>query len=209
MIAPSTSAHPGWPVELRVGPVLLRPLRRADAGAWRTLRLTNQQWLRPWEPTAPLSWSDRHTKTNFRRMLRALRRRANAGLCLPFAVLVDGELAGQLTIDNVVHGVMRSGQLGYWIGEAHAGRGHMSAAVAVAIEHSFGPVGLHRVQADIRPENAPSRALVAGLGFREEGRFDRYLDIDGEWRDHLVFGLTVEDPRDGVRLRLVDGRAQR
>ncbi len=136
-------------------------------------------------------------------MVRALRRRANLGLCLPFAVLVDGEFAGQLTVDNVVRGVMRSAHLGYWIDRAHAGQGHMSLAVAVVVDHCFGPVGLHRMQADIRPENVPSRALVTGLGFREEAFFTRYLDIDGEWRDHIGYALTVEDPRDGIAAALL------
>ncbi len=116
-------------------------------------------------------------------------------MCLPFAVVVDGKFAGQLTVDNVVRGVMRGAHLGYWIDQSVAGRGHMSLAVAMVVEHCFGPVGLHRLQADVRPENAPSRALVIGLGFREEAYFLRYLDIDGNWRDHIGYALTAEDDR--------------
>lgn len=194
----AVAAHPGWPVTLRAGRVSLRPLRRRDAAAWERLQLANQKWLSPWEPTAPSSWAERHSRANFRRMVRALRRRANFGLCLPFAVLVDGNFAGQLTVDNVVRGVLRSGHLGYWIDESRARQGHMSLAVAVVVDHCFGPVGLHRLQADIRPENAPSQALVRGLGFREEAFFVRYLDIDGQWRDHLGYAITVEDDRDGI-----------
>lgn len=192
------SAHPGWPVTLHAGRVTLRPLRRRDAADWERLQLDNEQWLSPWEPSAPASWADRHSRGNFRRMVRALRRRANLGMCLPFAVLVDGRFAGQLTVDNVVRGVMRSAHLGYWIDQSLAGQGHMSMAVAVVVDHVLGPVGLHRVQADIRPENAPSRALVTGLGFREEAFYARYLDIDGEWRDHIGYALTAEDARDGI-----------
>ncbi len=194
----AASAHPGWPATLEAGRVSLRPLRRRDAADWERLQLANEAWLSPWEPSAPASWAVRHSRGNFRRMVRALRRRANLGLCLPFAVLVDGKFAGQLTVDNVVRGVMRSAHLGYWIDQAVAGQGHMSTGVAVVVDHCFGPVGLHRVQADVRPENTPSRALVAGLGFREEAYFVRYLDINGEWRDHIGYALTAEDSRFGV-----------
>jgi len=190
------TAHPGWPATLHSGRVTLRPLRRRDAADWERLQLANEQWLSRWEPSAPGTWAARHSRSNFRRMVRAQRRRARLGLCLPYAVLVDGRFAGQLTVDNVVRGVMRNAHLGYWIEQGLAGQGHMSAAVAVVIEHCFGPVGLHRVQADIRPENQPSRALVLGLGFREEAMFMRYLNIDGQWRDHIGYALTVEDPRD-------------
>ena len=194
----ASSAHPGWPVTLDTGRVTLRPLRRRDAAAWERLQLANEGWLSPWEPSAPSTWALRHSRGNFRRMVRALRRRANLGMCLPFAVIVDGKFAGQLTVDNVVRGVMRSAHLGYWIDESVAGQGHMSLAVAVVVEHCFGPVGLHRLQADVRPENAPSRALVTRLGFREEAYFVRYLDIDGDWRDHIGYALTVEDSRGGI-----------
>ncbi|MBA3339477.1 MAG: GNAT family N-acetyltransferase [Geodermatophilaceae bacterium] len=191
------AAHPGWPVTLCAGRVRLRPLRRGDAADWERLQLRNEAWLSPWEPTAPSSWAIRHSRGNFRRMVRALRRRANLGLCLPFAVLVDGKFAGQLTVDNVVRGVLRSAHLGYWIDRAVARQGHMSLAVALVIDHCFGPVGLHRLQADVRPENAPSRALVSGLGFREEAFYVRYLDIAGDWRDHVGYALTTEDARGG------------
>jgi len=191
----AASAHPGWPVTLAAERVTLRPLRRRDAADWERLQLANEGWLSPWEPSAPATWAVRHSRGNFRRMVRALRRRANLGMCLPFAVVVDGKFAGQLTVDNVVRGVMRGAHLGYWIDQSVAGRGHMSLAVAMVVEHCFGPVGLHRLQADVRPENAPSRALVIGLGFREEAYFLRYLDIDGNWRDHIGYALTAEDDR--------------
>ena len=68
------------------------------------------------------------------------------------------------------------------------------AGVALAVDHCFGSVGLHRLEATVRPENAPSLRVLAKLGFREEGLFRRYLDVDGAWRDHLCFAMTVEEP---------------
>jgi ribosomal-protein-alanine N-acetyltransferase len=188
-------------VQLRWGPVELHPLRRRDAAEWARLRLANEDWLAPWEPSAPLSWRDRHTPAAYRAMRRAVARRARLGTSLPFAIRVDGRFAGQVTVDNIVRGAMRSGHLGYWIDRAAAGRGMATLAVALACDHAFGPGGLHRLQADIRPENLPSQRLVERLGFRQEGRLRRYLDIDGDWRDHLAYALLAEDVPGGVLAR--------
>ncbi|MGY1636683.1 GNAT family N-acetyltransferase [Geodermatophilus sp. SYSU D00742] len=193
--------HPGWPARLAWGPVELLPPRRRDAEEWSRVRLANEAWLAPWEPSAPASWAARHTPQSFRAMRRALLRRAAVGTTLPFVVHVDGRLAGQVTIDNVVRGALRSGNLGYWIDRSVAGRGIGSLAVALVCDHAFGPARLHRLQADIRPENGPSQRLVERLGFRQEGLLRRYLDIDGDWRDHRCYALLAEDEPQGVLTR--------
>jgi [ribosomal protein S5]-alanine N-acetyltransferase len=193
--------HPGWPARLTAGPVQLQPLRRGDAREWTQLRLANEQWLAPWEPSAALPWRARHTPAAFRAMRRAASRRARSGLSVPLAIRIDGRLAGQITVDNIVHGALRSGHLGYWIDRSVAGRGLATLAVALVCDHAFGAVGLHRLQADIRPENLRSRRLVERLGFRQEGLLRRYLDIDGDWRDHLSFALLAEDAPGGVLAR--------
>jgi [ribosomal protein S5]-alanine N-acetyltransferase len=190
--------HPGWPARLGHGPVELSPLGRGDAAEWSRLRLANESWLRPWEPTAGVAWSVRHTPAAYRAMRRSVIRRARTGTSMPFAVRVEGRLAGQVTIDNIVRGALRSGSLGYWIDRAVAGRGMASLAVALVCDHAFGPGGLHRLQADIRPENGRSQRLVERLGFRREGLLRRYLDIDGDWRDHLSYALLAEDSPRGV-----------
>lgn len=185
--------RPGWPAHLAWGPVELHPPRRRDAEEWSRVRIANEAWLAPWEPTAAGPWAARHTPGAYRAMRRAVLRRASMGLSLPFVLRVEGRLAGQVTIDNVVRGALRSGNLGYWIDRSVAGRGMASLAVAMVCDHAFGPARLHRLQADIRPENAPSRRLVQRLGFRHEGLLRRYLDIDGDWRDHDTFALLAED----------------
>ena len=190
--------HPGWPARLAWGPVELHPLRRRDAAEWSRLRLANEDWLARWEPSSGVPWRLRHTPAAYRAMRRSVARRARAGTSLPFAIRVEGRLAGQVTIDNVARGAMRAGHLGYWIDRAAAGRGMASLAVALVCDHAFGTVGLHRLQADIRPENGPSQRLVTRLGFTQEGLLRRYLDIDGDWRDHLTFSLLAEDAPTGV-----------
>lgn len=176
----------------------LHPLLRRDAAEWSRLRLANEDWLRRWEPSNGLPWRDRHTPAAYRAMRRAGARRARLGTSLPFALRVEGRLAGQVTLDNVVLGALRSGYLGYWIDRSVAGRGMASLAVALVCDHAFGAVGLHRVEADIRPENLPSQRLVERLAFRREGLLRRYLDIDGDWRDHVSYALLAEDLPGGV-----------
>jgi ribosomal-protein-alanine N-acetyltransferase len=194
--------HPGWPVRLRHGQVGLRPPRLRDAAAWSGLRIRNEAWLSPWEPTSAEPWPVRHAVASWPSALGSLRRLARAGVLLPFMITYDDELVGQLTVNNIVRGALRSAQIGYWVDREHAGRGIVTTAVALATDHCFGPVGLHRVEVDIRPENDPSRRVVAKLGFREEGYLVRYLDIDGAWRDHVTYALTVEDVPGGLLRRL-------
>lgn len=179
----------------------LHPLRRRDAAEWSRLRLANEDWLRPWEPSSTVPWAIRHTPAAYRAMRAVVARRARQGTSLPFAVRVEGRLAGQVTIDNIVRGALRSGYLGYWIDRRVAGRGMASLAVALVCDHAFGAAGLHRVQADIRPENLPSQRLVERLGFTAEGLLRRYLDIDGDWRDHRAYALLAEDLPGGVLAR--------
>jgi len=196
------SRHPGWPARLQEGRVGLRPPRLRDATTWSSLRLRNEAWLSPWEPSSSEPWAVRHLVASWPSALGSLRRLARAGVLLPFMITYDDELVGQLTVNNVVRGALRSAQIGYWVDEGHANRGITTTAVAMATDHCFGPVGLHRVEVDIRPENVRSRRVAEKLGFREEGLYVRYLDIDGGWRDHVSYALTVEDVPNGLLRRL-------
>ena len=112
---------------------------------------------------------------------------------LPYVIEVDGRFRGQLTIGNVTHGALRSAWIGYWVSKEVNGGGVATGALALGLDHSFGPVTLHRVEATVRPENAASRRVLAKVGFREEGLLKRYLAVDGGWRDHLLMGMTVEE----------------
>lgn len=189
-----------WPVELADGDIALRPVRLRDQRAWREINQRNRAWLSPWEATAPPAPPGqlRPGRPTFRQMVRNLRVEASAGRMLPFAVFYRGRLAGQLTVAGITWGSMCSGHIGYWVDEAVAGRGVTPTAVALAVDHCFQTVGLHRIEICIRPENGPSRRVVEKLGFREEGLRPRYLHIDGDWRDHLVYALTTEEIPEGL-----------
>jgi len=189
----------GWPVRLEEGDVVLRPLRRRDSEHWLALRSRNAAWLDPWEATAPQP--ARHRPPTFAGFVRTLARQARAGTALPFAIEYRGELVGQLTVSTIVRGSLCSASIGYWVSEHVAGRGIVPTAVAMAVDHCLGPVGLHRVEIAIRPENAASLRVVAKLGLREEGVRERYLHIQGDWRDHRTFAVTAEEVPDGLLAR--------
>jgi [ribosomal protein S5]-alanine N-acetyltransferase len=191
---------PGWPAVLtdpRSG-VTLRPYRRTDATAWSQARCVNEEWLARWEPTPPAgSWADLNSPASFRLIYKELRRVARSGTAMPFAVCVNEggreRLVGQVTLGNVVRRAFCSAYAGYWVDARLAGRGVIPTALALAVDHAFSHGGLHRIEVNIRPENAASRRVVEKLGFREEAYHPRYLHIDGAWRDHVGYALTTED----------------
>ena len=196
----------GWPVTLTEPdllelPVALRPVRVKDAAMWREARVRNAAWLRAWEPTNPETPLYRSSLGPYVSMARTMRREARQGLTVPWVVTYGGQFAGQLTVGSIVWGSARSAQVGYWIDEAFAGRGIIPTALALAMDHCFFVIGLHRVEATIRPENHASRRVVEKLGFREEGLRRRSLHIDGAWRDHLCYAMTVEDVAGGLMNR--------
>jgi ribosomal-protein-alanine N-acetyltransferase len=190
--------HPGWPAVLREGAVTLRPYTRRDASAWAKVRRANEAWLAVWEPRPSGSWHVLNSPSAFRVVHRDLRRAARQGTKMPFAICYsqDGgrpRLVGQINIDNIVRRAFCSAYVGYWVDSRVAGRGIMPTALALAVDHAFREGGLHRIEVNIRPENLPSRRVVEKLGFREEAFHQRYLHIDGAWRDHIGYALTYEE----------------
>lgn len=184
----------------------VRPLRMRDATAWSEVRVRNEAWLEPWEGAPEsqpgLPWRDRHSAVVFAALLRSLRREARAGRAFPFAVTYDDRLVGQVNVSGVVRGAFDSGAIGYWIDQRLAGRGVAPTAVALVVDHVFDVAGLHRVEANVRPENAASLRVVEKLGFRREGLHERYLFINGAWRDHVSFALVRDDVPEGLLRRL-------
>jgi [ribosomal protein S5]-alanine N-acetyltransferase len=190
-----------WPVTLRSGDVTVRPLSPGDAAEWRRARQRSAAWLRPWDATVPPGGDAR--PTTFRSLVRRLRRAARQGVAYPFAIEVDGHFVGQVTVSNIVRGSAMFASVGYWIDVAYAGRGAVPRAVALVIDHCFAS-GLHRIEVAIRPENSNSLRVVEKLGIPEVGYAPRYLHIDGDWRDHRLYGITAEDvPPGGLITRVV------
>jgi [ribosomal protein S5]-alanine N-acetyltransferase len=192
---------PGWPATLSAGAVVLRPPRLRDGRVWSEVRLRNQAWLEPWEPTSPHTWEERNSLSAWPSLHSALRSSGRHGTMLPFVIAYGGRTVGQINVSNIVHGALRSCTVGYWVDGVMAGRNITPTALALVIDHCFGPVGLHRVEVDIRPENRASLRVAQKLGFRPEGIRYRYLHIDGDWRDHSTFALTVDEVPGGLLAR--------
>ena len=190
--------NPGWPAELgpvrvAAGVVTIRPIRMRDASEWSRLRIKNQNDLLPWEPTGRGTWASRHQPSSWGPMFSVLKAEAKRGAVLPFVIEVDGRYAGQLTIGNVQRGAVCSAWIGYWVDADVTGGGVASAAVALGVDHAFGTVGLHRLDATVQPDNHASQAVLAKVGFRQEGLLKRYMDVNARWRDHLLFAMTVDE----------------
>jgi ribosomal-protein-alanine N-acetyltransferase len=126
-------------------------------------------------------------------------------------VTLDGRFVGHVMVGNVLREPLLSAYVGYWVDSAVTGAGVITAAVALVIDHCFDMAGLHRLEATVRPENGPSIRVLEKLGFRQEGLFRRYLEIEGAWRDHLCYATTADEQPPGGRVgRLVaEGRATR
>ena len=127
----------------------------------------------------------------FAEYLRHLRRADDAGFLV--CRNEDGAIAGVVNLSQIFLGNFRNAYLGYYAFAPYAGQGYMREGLELVLRHAFGPLGLHRVEANIQPANTASIALVKRLGFRREGLSPRYLKIGGRWRDHQHRAMHSED----------------
>jgi ribosomal-protein-alanine N-acetyltransferase len=173
--------------------VFLRAPEARDYQEWSELREASRAFLTPWEPTWP---DDDISRGSFRYKLRRYTEDARDGRAYAFYIFrsEDSALVGGATLSRVQRGVALSCSLGYWVGAPFQRQGFTSAGVRALARYAFDELGLHRVEAACQPDNAPSRALLTKVGFTEEGFARAYLKINGDWRDHVLFGLVKGDP---------------
>ena len=199
-----------WPVTLTDGDITLRPLRHSDSSRWRDVRRRNVDWLQEWEATLPPeALVEGDLAPTFGMMVRRLRREARERRALPWVVAYQERLVGQVTVGGMAWGSLRAGYIGYWIDREMAGRGVITTSVAMACDYCFDVLRMHRIEINIRPENAASLRVVEKLGLRRESERPAYLHINGQWRDHVTFVANAGDFPEGLlaRLRGVDQRA--
>jgi ribosomal-protein-alanine N-acetyltransferase len=165
-----------------------------DSKNMEQLILSNREWLRPWEATNPEGPNSFDIRGQIRTLLKAM----DNNTCLPFVIEESGVMVGQLNVANILFGSVSSCVIGYWVAPEAAGRQIMPTAVALVSDYLFKTVGIHRIEIDIRPENVASLRVVEKLGFRYEGLKQRFIHINGAWRDHYVFALTSEEVESGV-----------
>lgn len=173
--------------------VYLRNSDTRDFAEWTALREKSRVFLTPWEPVWPL---DDLTRASFRYRVRRHAEEMARDEAYSFLIFreEDHAMVGGLSFGHVRRGVSQAATLGYWMGEPYAGRGYMTRAVRAAIAYGFEKQGLHRIEAACLPTNEPSKRLLERVGFKQEGYARAYLNINGQWRDHLLFALLETDP---------------
>lgn len=188
------SRHNDTP-ELRSADYLLRLPRYSDFRQWHVLRSESRQFLQPWEPT----WRpDELTEGSYRTRVVRNGQEFSSGTAVSF-LLFEKEtlLVGGITIGYIRRGAAQSCMIGYWVGERHAAKGHMSAALKLVIPYIFNGLQLHRIEAACIPENFKSIRLLENAGFQREGLLREYLKINGQWRDHMMFSLLADQQSSG------------
>lgn len=172
--------------------VYIRPMAWSDWPDWVEERHASRPFLTPWEPSWPV---DVLTRPAFYRRLRRQTLEWLHDEAYSFLVFTrqDDRLVGGLGLTHVRRSAAQTATLGYWVSARHARRGYISAAARLALHFAFNTLDLHRVEASCLPHNVPSRGLLEKLGFRHEGYARGYLRIDGQWRDHVLYGILRDD----------------
>ncbi|MBB4064456.1 GNAT family N-acetyltransferase [Gellertiella hungarica] len=180
------------PVELAGDRLYLRMPKISDYRAWQKVRGESRAFLQPWEP----KWRpDELSGSAYRARINRYEQEYEAGQSIALFIFEreSDELLGGITIGLIRRGVAQSCMIGYWMGERHAGRGHMSRTLDLVIPHIFGPLELHRIEAACIADNTRSIRLLEKAGFQQEGFLRGYLKINGEWRDHVMYALLESD----------------
>jgi len=162
----------------------VRPLAAADRAAFLAAARASAELHRPW--TSPPT-----TEAAFDAYLA--RAADDAMSCLLVVRANEGALVGVYNLSEIVRGSFQNAYLGYYAFVPHAGTGAMRAAMPLVFAHAFDELGLHRLQANVQPGNERSRLLLEATGWREEGTAERYLLIDGAWRDHVMYAITADE----------------
>ena len=177
--------------------MVLRPPVHADYRAWSTLRRESQMFLKPWEP----SWAADHlTRKGFVNRVYWSNRSIAQGTALPLFLerRSDHTLLGAITMDNIRRGPAQAGTVGYWIGEKFAREGYMREALIAVVFHAFEVMDLSRIESACLPENTASRGLLESCGYKYEGVAQSYLQINGRWRNHVLYANLRNDRRGKV-----------
>lgn len=184
-------------VEIETGRLLLRPPLNRDFEEWARLRRSSRAFLVPWEP----SWSRDHlTNRAFRNRVVWADRAIRQGEALPL-LLIDragGSIVGGITLSNIRRQPAQAGTLGYWIGEEFAKNGLMAEALTALRDYAFNMLDLSRLEAACLPENMASRRLLERCRFKYEGVAQAYLQINGRWRNHVLYACLRADRRGRV-----------
>ena len=181
-------------VRIETERLTLRLPMHSDFRTWSALRRDSEAFLKPWEPTWASDHLSRKAFTN--RVYWAQRSVAN-GTAMPLFIFrrSDDALVGAITLDHIKRGPAQSGITGYWMGAHFARQGYMREAIEAVVHHAFTTLDLSRIEAGCLPENTPSRRLLEHCGYKYEGVAQSYLQINGRWRNHVLYANLRHDRR--------------
>lgn len=166
----------------------------SDYRAWASLRDHSAEFLQRWEPT----WAADHlTRKSFTNRVYWAQRSMGNGSAVPLFLIrrTDDALVGAITLDNIRRGPAQAGTLGYWIGAPFQRQGYMLEAIQAVAHYAFRDLDISRLEAACLPENAPSRGVLEKAGFKYEGVAQSYLQINGRWRNHVLYAMLRHDRR--------------
>jgi ribosomal-protein-alanine N-acetyltransferase len=181
-------------VRIETERMTLRLPIHSDYRNWASLRDHSAAFLQPWEPT----WAPDHlTRKSFTNRVYWAQRSMSSGAAVPLFMIrrADDALVGAITLDNIRRGPAQAGTLGYWIGEQHKRQGYMLEAIQALSHYAFRDLDLSRLEAACLPENAASRGVLEKAGFKYEGVAQSYLQINGRWRNHVLYAMLRHDRR--------------
>lgn len=172
----------------------LRLPQHGDWRSWSELRAESVDFLTPWEPT----WSEQHlSRKAFTNRVYWAQRAWSQGTALALLLIQrdQDQIVGAITLDNIRRGPAQTGTLGYWIGARYARQGYMREAISAVVHHAFQQLDLSRIEAGCLPENTASRGVLEKCGFKYEGVAQSYLQINGRWRNHVLYSSLRGDRR--------------
>ncbi|MCK8464740.1 GNAT family N-acetyltransferase [Aliiroseovarius sp. S1339] len=181
-------------VRLDTERLTLRPPAHGDFRAWSALRAAGREFLTPWEPT----WAKDHlSRKSFTNRVYWANRAIQGGTALPLFMFrrADNVLVGAVTLDHIRRGPAQAGTTGYWVGERFARQGYMREGLEAMVHYAFNELDLSRLEAGCLPENAASRGVLEKVGYKYEGVAQSYLQINGRWRNHVLYANLRSDRR--------------
>jgi ribosomal-protein-alanine N-acetyltransferase len=180
-------------LELSGARIRLATLVESDYPAWLEVRNRCRDWLVPWEPRskgAPLPAED---QSSFAARCAMRERERQLGSGFGFGIFHEGRFAGEVTLSSIQRGPFQNGSIGYWVDRDVAGLGLVPESVVVVLQFAFETLRLHRVEVAIIPRNAASRRVADKLQLRNEGTALGFLEINGQWEDHVRYAMTSEE----------------
>ena len=187
------------PLRLETERMVLRLPIHTDFTPWVELRVESRAFLTPWEPV----WAIDHlSRKSFANRVYWAQRASRNGTALPlFLTRRDGAFLGAITLDNIRRGPAQAATIGYWIGQRFARQGYMREAISTLTHHAFTQLDLSRIEAACLPENTASRGVLERSGFKYEGVAQSYLQINGRWRNHVLYSNLRHDRRGKTEVR--------